>query len=256
MNTLLKRSTHFCLLLAAAVSCQAPDRNTEDQKVETEPLTRYDSLLNKYTTVRLTADLSGLTDRQRDMIPLLIEVGEIMDELFWYEAYGARDELLKGLPSESAERFVQINYGPWDRLNNNEPFIEGVGPKPAGANFYPADMTKEEFEASELEDKTSLYTFIRRNDNGDLITVPYHEIFAEQVGRASELLKRAAELADNPELKRYLELRAEALLNDDYRESDLVWMDMKTNQIDIITGLLKHTKTSCLATNPLMRPMC
>ena len=82
-----------------------------------------------------------------------------------------------------------INYGPWDRLEDNTPFVEEVGPKPAGANFYPSDMTKEEFEAAELSDKASLYTFLRRNEDGSLKTVPYREMFPEQVQRAADLLE-------------------------------------------------------------------
>ncbi|ELR68252.1 Nudix hydrolase 3 [Fulvivirga imtechensis AK7] len=196
----------------------------------------YNALHNKYTTVKLTADLTSLSDRQKQMIPLLIEVGKIMDELFWYEAYGKRDSLLGALTNDGAKRFVMINYGPWDRLANNKPFIEGVGDKPAGANFYPEDMTREEFESAEVEGKTSLYTFIRRDDTGSLIAIPYHEMFKDQVSRAAELLREAARLAENAELKKYLELRAEALLTDEYYESDMAWMDMKTNQLDIITG--------------------
>lgn len=236
MFTSLKTSTYCFLLLVGAISCQVKEKESEPEGEEITQRTKYDSLLSKYTTVKLTTDLSGLSDRQRQMIPLLIEVGEIMDELFWYEAYGDKEELMKDLTSESAKAFAKINYGPWDRLNGNAPFVEGVGAKPSGANFYPADMSKEEFEAAELEGKTSLYTFIRRNEAGELVVVPYREMFSEPLQRASKLLKEAADLADNPELKNYLELRADALLTDNYQESDLAWMDMTTNQIDVITG--------------------
>jgi hypothetical protein len=195
-----------------------------------------DSLLNTYTDVKLTTDLSTLSVKQKQMIPKLIEAAQIMDELFWFEAYGRKDSLLAAVEDEEARRYIQINYGPWDRLNSNKPFLEGVGPKPLGANFYPEDMTKAEFEAADLEDKRSLYTLLRRDDEGNLETIPYHEIFNTQVQRASDLLKEAAELAENEELKKYLNLRAEALLTDQYYESDIAWMDMKTNQIDIIIG--------------------
>ncbi|WP_018479730.1 dipeptidyl-peptidase 3 family protein [Pontibacter roseus] len=192
--------------------------------------------LSMYTNVRLTADLSGLSAKERQMIPLLIEAGDIMDKLFWYEAYGKQDSLLNALNDASAKQFVQINYGPWDRLNNNEPFIPGVGPKPDAANFYPHDMTKEEFEKANLEDKASQYTFLRRDANGQLITVPYHVQFKEEVKRASDLLRQAAGLADEPGLKKYLTLRADALLTDNYQPSDLAWMDMKNNRIDVVIG--------------------
>ncbi len=189
-----------------------------------------------YTKVRLATDLGTLSEKQEQMIPILIEVAQIMDGIFWQQAYGDKEAFLNGISSQDERDFAAINYGPWDRLNNNEPFVSGVGEKPAGANFYPTDMTKEEFEAADLSDKTSLYTILRRNEAGELYTIPYHEAFAEETKRASDLLKKAAELAENQELKKYLNLKAEALLTDEYRESDLAWMDMTTNQIDIITG--------------------
>lgn len=191
---------------------------------------------DKYVPVRLTADVEALPDNYQQMIPILIEAAKIMDELFWYEAYGQKQEFLADVQDQRIIEHFKINYGPWDRLEDNAPFVEGIGPKPAGANFYPADMTKEEFEAAELSDKASLYTFVRRNEDGDLTTVPYHEMFPEQVQRAAGLLEEAAELADDPGLKKYLSLRAEALRTDEYQASDLAWMDMKTNPLDVVIG--------------------
>lgn len=192
--------------------------------------------MEQYTSFTLTADLSGLTENQKAMLPPLIEAAEAMDEVFWMQAYGERSSLMDDISDEETRSFADINYGPWDRLNGDEPFVAGVGPKPAGANFYPANMTKEEFEAWSLEDKDDLYTLVRRDDEGQLMTVPYHEAFAEQHELASEKLKEAADLAEDSGLKNYLNLRAEALLNDDYQESDLAWMDMKDNAIDVIIG--------------------
>ena len=221
-------------LLIAAGCGDKPQDTTEDPTI-----VNPDSMkpkLDKYATVRLTSDLSKLSENEKQMIPLLIQAGEIMNECFWYEAYGDKDALMASISDEDTRKFVEINYGPWDRLANNEPFVEGVGAKPEGANYYPADITKEEFEAAELEDKTSLYTFLRRDDAGNLITIPYREQFAEQVQKASDLLKQASELAEDEGLKTYLSLRSEALLTDDYQPSDLAWMDMKTNTIDVVIG--------------------
>ncbi len=189
-----------------------------------------------YTPVRLTSDLSDLTDNQRAMLPLLIKAGEIMDELFWYEAFGDPTELITESTDEARRRFIEINYGPWDRLDANRPFIPGYDEKPKGANFYPKDMTKEEFEASSLPDKESLYTFLRRDNEGNLTSVPYHQQFEAEVREASDLLRQASELADEPGLKKYLSLRAEALLTDDYQASDMAWLDMKDNLIDVVIG--------------------
>lgn len=232
--TIRSKFLFLSILLAFLISaCQAPETENSSEPVEE---TEANALLSKYTKVKLIADLSNLSDNQKKMIPLLIEVGKIMDELFWYDAYGSRDSLLASIDDEATKQFVRINYGPWDRLDNNKPFVDGVGEKPTGANFYPKDMSKEEFEAADLADKSSLYTFLRRNESGRLVTVPYHVQFAEQVKEAAELLQEAADLAENEELKNYLNLRSDALLNDQYYESDIAWMDMVTNQIDIITG--------------------
>lgn len=206
-----------------------------DNETSTGEMTIEDRL-DQYTSFQLTADVSGLSENQKKMIPILIEAAEAMDEVFWMEAYGNKSKLMEMIDDPQTERYAEINYGPWDRLEDNEPFVAGVGPKPEGANFYPDDISKEEFEAWDSEAKDDLYTLVRRDDNGDLMTVPYHEAFAEQHKLASEKLKEAAELAEDPGLKKYLNLRAEALLTDDYQESDLAWMDMKDNVIDVIIG--------------------
>jgi hypothetical protein len=225
--------------MTAACSGSTTNEGQATETVQTDTTavaTDLQQKLGMYTTFRLTADLSSLSEKERQMIPLLIEAGKIMDELFWYEAYGKGDSLLNALTDDAAKQFVKINYGPWDRLNNNEPFITGVGPKPDAANFYPHDMTKEEFEQANLKDKASQYTFLRRDAGGKLITVPYHVQFKDQVKRASDLLRQAAALADDPGLKKYLTLRADAFLNDNYQPSDLAWMDMKNNRIDVVIG--------------------
>jgi len=195
-----------------------------------------DKLLGKYVPVRLSANMEALSGKQKQMIPILIDAAKIMDELFWYEAYGDKDSLLAQIHDDQLRKFVSINYGPWDRLDGNAPFIAGVGPKPAGANYYPEDMSKEEFEQANLEDKASLYTFVRRDEAGNLTTIPYHEQFRAQVEKASGLLKQAAALAEEEGLKKYLNMRAEAMLTDDYQPSDLAWMDMKNNQLDVVIG--------------------
>lgn len=206
-------------------------------------LTPGDSVLRarlaQYTTVRLDPDLSGLSDSTRRMIPYLIEAAQAMDEVFWIEAYGRRDSLLAALPSEAARRYVQINYGPWDRIDGNAPFLPAAGPKPPGSNLYPHDLSKDELlrTADLYPDRqlTGLYTLVRRVE-GALVGVPYHEAFAEQHGRAAASLRAAADLAQDPGLARYLRLRADALLTGDYRPSDLAWMDMRDNPLDVVIG--------------------
>ncbi len=223
-------------MIYALGSCSADTETSDGMETQDSTALAMQALLGKYTSVKLTTDLATLSSSERQMIPLLIEVAKIMDSLFWFEAYGDRDELLATIESEDMGRFAVINYGPWDRLGGNAPFVPGVGEKPAGARYYPEDMTKEEFEAADLPGKAGLYTFVRRNENGDLMIIPYREMFAAQVGRAAALLDQAAALAEDAGLKNYLTMRAKALLTDDYQPSDLAWMDMKDNHIDFVVG--------------------
>ena len=190
-----------------------------------------------YAPVTLGADLATLTAKERSMVGLFIDAAAIMDDLFWQQAYpGDRAALLAGLEDAATRRFVEINYGPWDRLAGNAPFVAGVGPKPPGAGFYPLDMGKEEFERANLPGSRSEYTVIRRGAAGALEVVPYSQYYREPLERTAVLLERAAGLAEDPGLRRYLELRARALRTDDYRPSDMAWLDMKDNRLDVVIG--------------------
>lgn len=190
-----------------------------------------------YAEFTLTADLSGLTDGQREMIKLLIDASQIMDDLFWRQAYGDDYETwLESIADAETRRFAELNYGPWDRLDDNKPFMEGVGAKPPGANFYPVDMSKEEFETAYLPGKNGLYSLIRRNQDGSLKLIPYHVAYADELKAAADLLRAAAKLAKSTDFANYLKLRAAALISDEYRISDMYWMDVRDNQIDIVIG--------------------
>ena len=232
------------LLVLGLAACEPPDTMPDEPAAEAATETAADAqpLLEKYTSFTLNADLSVLSERERRMIPLLIEAGQAMEEIFWMQAYGDKDALMASIDDPGLRRFAEINNGPWDRLDDNAPFISGVGEKAKGANLYPADMTEEEFEAAaetnpELK---SLYTMVRRDDDGILQAIPYHEYFEEQMQRAAAKLRQAATLADEGGLRRYLDLRADALLSGDYQPSDLAWMDMKDNTIDVIIGPIEN----------------
>ena len=227
MKNILTILMAFVLITMA---CQPTEPQNETEKSATQ------MMLDEYAEFTLTTEMSKLSEKEKQMIPILIEVAQIMDDLFWKEAYGDKAGLMASLEDEATKGFAGINYGPWDRLRDNKPFIDGVGEKPLGAQYYPEDMTKEEFETFESDNKGSLYTFVKRDENGTLYTEYYHEAFAEEVARASELLKKAAELAEDEGLKNYLSLRAEALLSDDYLASDMAWMEMKDNHIDFVVG--------------------
>ncbi len=192
-----------------------------------------------YTDYTLTADLGHLSANQKKMISLLIDASKIMDDLYWKQAYGDKTALFATVTDEEARGFVEKNYGPWDRLDGDKPFLAGFGEKPLGANLYPADMTREEFEAFDHPDKIGLYSVIRRDDQGQLTVIPYHEMYREELGRAAGLLRQAAALADNKEFANYLMMRAEAITTDDYQASDFAWMDMKSNPVELVYGAIE-----------------
>jgi hypothetical protein len=229
----MKKIMTLLLITVVLLSCKPKD---ESRNPTTQITSEMKNNLNKYVSVKLTADVSKLTENERQMLPLLINAADKMNDLFWYESYGDKEALLNSISDADTKRFVEINYGPWDRLNGNKSFMEGFFDKPLGANYYPKDMTKEEFEKSDFENKGSIYTFVRRDDNGKLYAIPYHKQFEKEVREVSDLLLQASKLADNAGLKKYLELRSKALLDDNYQPSDFAWMDMKTNTLDIVIG--------------------
>ncbi|HMN04157.1 MAG TPA: Zn-dependent hydrolase [Flavobacteriales bacterium] len=232
-NSTSFRLLPFMLLLACGNPGEAPrpdslgvDKASMDARVRPEI----------YVPVKLTADLSALGEGDRDMLPLLIQAAQIMDSLFWQEAWGRPDSIPVKHPSPELRSFFHMNYGPWDRMAGDRSFVNGVGDKPKGARFYPVDMTDDEFEAWPDSAKKSHYTMVRRDQRGKLTAIPYNRYFAAPVARAAALLEQAAGLAKDPGLKAFLNARAKALRTDEYTASDLSWMDMRTNDIDLIIG--------------------
>jgi hypothetical protein len=229
--------TTVAIAAIVAVLTFASCGNEPPPEITVEPLATGVPRPDIYADFTLQADLSLLTNNQREMIGVLIEASEIMDDLFWRQAYG--DDYKKWLESVGvgdAGRFAEINYGPWDRLDDEQPFIEGVGPKPLGANFYPVDMSKEEFEAAYLPGKKGLYSLVRRNENGELTLVPYHVAYENELKATADLLRKAAGLAVSQDFANYLKLRAAALISDEFQVSDLYWMDVRDNEIDVVIG--------------------
>lgn len=232
------------LLLGAAtfattMSCTQQKESPMKAKVE------------EFAPVELKSDLvNGLSDNEKELVKIFFQIGKITDDLFWKQTFGDKS-LLDTISDSYAKDFAMIHYGVWDRLDNNKPFIKGYGEKLPMCNYYPHDITLEEFNAFEDENKDSWYTVIRRNDDGSLKSVWYHEEYAEEIGQICALLEKAVALAENPGLKNYLEKRIEAFKTDDYLASDLAWMDMKDSKIDFVTGPIesyddkfRETKTS------------
>jgi hypothetical protein len=234
----------FVILITSCNQSTKERKEKQKQSVEISKENNHEELMkkkvNQYAKVKLTTDLSKISDKEKKVLVHLIKASEYMDPIFWQQTYGDKNKLMKKIDDPYTKQFAEINYGPWDRLDDNKPFVKGVGTKPAGANFYPIDMTKEEFEKADLPDKTSQYTLLRRDQKGKLYTIPYHKAYAEYLKPAADELKEAAKYAQDPDFKKYLQMRAEALLNDDFRASDMHWMDMKNNHLDIVIGPIEN----------------
>jgi len=196
--------------------------------------------LARYATVKLTTDLTQLTEKEKQMLPLLIDAAKIMDTLYWNQSFAQRDSLLNAVTDEPTKKYIMLNAGPWDKLNNDTPFVAGFGTKPPGANYYPAGITKEELEKANLADLKGQYSLVRRDSTGKLVTIPYHIAYKEPLQRAAALLQQASALAEDAGLKKYLQLRAQALLSDNFTASDIAWLEMKDNTLDIIIGPIEN----------------
>ena len=229
----IKQLTYIAAMALLAVACT----NKPKVVVEEQPQPK---LIDKYAEYTLTTDISHLSENEKEMLPLLFEAADIMEDLFWQENYGDKAELMAKITDPDVQKFACITYGPWDGLDGNKPFVEGFGEKPAGAQFYPVDMTEEEWNAFDDPNKTSQYTMIVRDENGKLKCVWYHEYFEQQIKKAASLLDDASELAGDEEFAEYLRLRAIALRTDDYLESDMRWMDVRNNNIDMVIGPIEN----------------
>lgn len=225
------------VLLATTVLTACNDKGATNKTSQHQLVSEYENRLDVYKTIELTADLSHLSDNQRKMLSLLIEASEIMDDLFWKQAFsGDKATFLAQIENEEAKAFAEINYGPWDRLNGEKAFLTHVDKKSHGAEFYPKDMTKEEFEKADFADKNGLYSLVRRNEEGQLFSIAYSEAYSDEINRAAAILDKASTFAEDKEFAQYLKLRAQALKTDDYQASDFAWMDMKNNPIDVVIG--------------------
>ncbi|WP_448568690.1 dipeptidyl-peptidase 3 family protein [Thalassotalea ganghwensis] len=225
------------LLIATAALTGCNENATAPNNVSPTLIPEYNNRLDIYQSVKLTADLSHLTTEQKQMIALLIEASDIMDDLFWKQAFGDNKQaFLASIKDEKVREFADINYGPWDRLNGDTVFLSEMKEKPLGAQFYPEDMTKDEFEKAQFPDKKGLYSLVKRNEQGQLTTIAYSEAYSDELNRAAAILEKAATFAKDKEFANYLTLRAKALRTDEYQESDFAWMDMKNNPIDVVIG--------------------
>ena len=227
-----------CLATGAMAACErVPEAAPAEAPAADTPASYAEAHAGDYAVVPLTADLSAFDEDGKRMIALLVEASQVMDDLFWQQSWsGDREALLARAPDEATRELVRINFGPWDRLNADTPLLDGIGPRPPGGMFYPADMTAAEFEQAELGDKASWYTLLRRDEAGELVTVPYHVAYAGDLERAAALLREAAKHSAHEGFADYLRMRADALLSGEFQPSDMAWMDMRGNPVDVVIG--------------------
>ncbi|MDR0971644.1 MAG: Zn-dependent hydrolase [Bacteroidales bacterium] len=192
-----------------------------------------------FAKVKLTTDLSSLTNNEKELLRVFVAIGNIMDDLFWKQSYGNKLDM-DTIGDVYKREFAMINYGPWDRLDDMKPFVEGFKDKPLGANFYPFDMTEEEYKNLEDKNKDSQYTVLRRDSNNKLIVRWYHQEYEKELKKVDSLLDKAISLAEDKGLKNYLTERKKAFLTDDYFASDMAWMDMKTSKLDFVVGPIEN----------------
>jgi hypothetical protein len=226
---------HIVVLLAAAAVM--PDLNHLTQ------------MSARFAPVTLKYDAAGLSAGDRQALPKLVEAARVLNHLFLDQLWSGNRELYAKLQRDTTPlgkarlRYFWLNKGPWSDLDDHAAFVPGVpARKPAGANFYPSDMTREEFEAwvkalpaPEREQAMGFFTVVRRDPNKHLSLVPYSKEYAADLGKAAGLLREAAALTDNASLKKFLTLRAEAFLSNDYYASDVAWMDLDA-PLDITIG--------------------
>ena len=206
-----------------------------------ESTNKGDKYMSNYAEVTLSANLDDLTQDEKSMIPLLIQAADILDEIYWKQVCGDPEKWKAKVTQPDLKKYLEINYGPWDRLSGFEPFVEGVGKRSEGANFYPQDMQFVNFEELENQEKYSPYTLIRRNEVGGLQVTAYHIAYREKLEKVRNLLYDAAALADDVLFEQFLRDRGDALLTDKYEESNTIWMQMKDNNLDFLVGPIEDT---------------
>lgn len=237
----MRGATVKALLTAAAIAAvlaQSGGISAMEEKKTAE------ERLAVYAPVEISVPWHLLDENETLALEKVYRAAEVMDELFLRQVWSGNvrmAEKIEELGDPALMRLFRINFGPWDRIEENEPFV-GEIPKPAGAEFYPHDMTREEFEKhlqanpGAREAFESEYTVIRRSATGDLAAIPYSTWHRPLLELAAGYLEEAAALTSNESLAAFLKARAEAFLSNDYFESDMAWMDVTGNVIDVTIG--------------------
>lgn len=234
------------LILLGFVACES--KNTKENKETEVDQPTITSKIKIYEEIDLKTDLTTLSNGEKLMVSKLIDISKEMDEIFWTQSYGSKDNMLKQFKNEDTIKYIKYNYGPWDRLNGMETFVEKCGLRPMGARFYPSLINIEDFESIENDSKYSSFTLIRKDNDGSLIVVPYAQAYADNYKKIVSLLKEAASLSEDEQFKGYLLALADGLLNDDFKKTYQEWLKLRANKIDFIAGPLDPYEDKFLST--------
>ena len=206
------------------VSCKDETKSPFNRKVQ------------DYAVVTVEApDLSGISDNGKEVLNLYRFAADEVDALYWEQYFGDKEALLSSISDPVQKTFAEINYGPWDR-SDGKSFVKGYEDRLPGAGFYPADMTVQEFEAFDDSAKYSPYTLIRRDENGALKTVWFHDAYKEHIDKIVNYLNAAADITIKPSVKKYLLSKADALRSDNYYQSGIDWLSMDDSKMDLVIG--------------------
>src|ERR1039457_6251915 len=203
-------------------------------------LSQLQEMNARFAPVKLKYDESSLSAGDRKALPKLLDAARVLNYLYMDQLWSGTRALYAKLQEDKTPlgqaraRYFWLNKGPWPDLDGHAVFIPGVPDrKPLGANFYPEDMTRDEFEAwaktlspADRQQAEGFFTVIRRDPSHKLTFVPYSKAYAADLQKAAGLLREAAALTDNASLKKFLTLRADAFLSNDYYASDVAWMDL------------------------------
>lgn len=216
-------------------------------QVSKAKLDSIEAINQSFAKVDLVYDLRKLPKYERVTLPFLMTAAEIADSLFWMQSYGSKYQLWKRFNNDTLRRFAEINYGPYERLNANKPIVEDIQPKPLGAQFYPRDMSIEDFNAIEDSSKYSPYTYIKKI-GGQYTVIPYNEPYAIYTEGIKNNLQEAAQMIGLKDSMHavYLWERGEAMVSNDYEHSDILWLESKSNILGIIIGPIESYEDQLL----------
>ena len=234
----INRFVVFLTLMALVVNAFGA-RGRRAAQTGSAETTSLNKKIRRFAPTVMTADTARLSPNDRKALQKIIAAAKLYDHLYLRQIWSGNEALLKKLQADNTPlgrlrlHYFKINQGPWSQLDENERFIEGVPPHPPGANFYPEDMTKDEFNSwlsslseSDKARATSYFYVIRRDASGKLKPVSYSEEYEQYLKPAARLLNEAGRLTTNQTLKNFLFKRAVAFNTNDYYDSDVAWMDL------------------------------